>query len=149
MNQTQKGKNFEKVASTRVESAIQKIQSVGNLSREQFFDYTDEQAEMLCSALEEEVARTRKRFQNRGKLFTLGAEQPKEKYVVCIKSDYLRGIHVYEDLTSSRGGIRRWKPILEAEVFIGIFLAQSENEALEKAAEKHNLKAECLKATRV
>lgn len=149
MNQTQKGKNFEKVASTRVESAIQKIHSVGNLSREQLFDYTDEQAEMLCAALEEEVARTRKRFQNRGKFFTLGAEQPKEKYVVCIKSDYLRGIHFYEEATDPKGSGKCWKPVLEAEVFMGIYLAQSENEALEKAAEKHNLKVECLKATRV
>lgn len=61
-SQVDKAGNFKRLAGKRVPKAIAAIRSVSKLASKASYEYTDEQAEKVVSALEAEVAALRQQF---------------------------------------------------------------------------------------
>ena len=59
---TEKREKFLNLAEKRVNNAIKAIKTVGNLSNKKNYDYTEDHAKEMISALEKEVKELRKKF---------------------------------------------------------------------------------------
>lgn len=140
---------FEKVAPLRVGGVIESINKLAKLTNPAVYDYEPEQAEKILSTLESELADLRTRFQNGGKLFSLSNPEPKKTFVVCLSGSYIRDAQMFdpcgldldekawEDLDLFSYEMEdRWGDCNSTNIFIGIYKADSEEEAKELAADE-------------
>ena len=54
---------FVRLANKRVSNALKAIQLIGNLSNRSNYDYTEDDAQKILKALQEELAACRKKFE--------------------------------------------------------------------------------------
>ena len=59
-----KDKKFRELAKSRVNKAIKSIQLIGNLANKSHYNYTDNEADQIISALEKELKTTKQKFKN-------------------------------------------------------------------------------------
>lgn len=62
-----KRENFLRLAEARMEKALKSISLLGNLANKSSYEYTDEEVEMMFSALEDMVAEVRSEFVSKKK----------------------------------------------------------------------------------
>lgn len=53
---------FERLAESRINTAIKKIKLIGNLSNKNNYEYTDEHVKQIITELEKEVAAVKNKF---------------------------------------------------------------------------------------
>lgn len=57
--------NFKKIAENRTNKIIDMISSLGNFTNTSFYEYTDEQINAVFDAIQEELDKQRKKFENK------------------------------------------------------------------------------------
>lgn len=62
-----KRENFLRLAEARMEKALKSISLLGNLANKSSYEYTDEEVEMMFSALEDMIAEVRSEFVSKKK----------------------------------------------------------------------------------
>jgi len=62
-----KAENFRRIAQSRTNEIIRKIKTLGNLSNRNSYHFTEEQVTTIFSAIEQQVALAKERFQKEEK----------------------------------------------------------------------------------
>lgn len=59
-----KAENFKRLAEKRVTECVKKIRLISNLANKNNYEYTEEQAKKIISALENEILNLKKKFKD-------------------------------------------------------------------------------------
>lgn len=67
MDTSTKKKNFKRIAEARTQKVLDMIELIGNLSNTSFYEYTDEEIEMIFNEIQKALRDNKEKFKNNGK----------------------------------------------------------------------------------
>ena len=64
MESSTKRKNFKRIAEARTQKVLSMLELIGNLSNTSFYEYTDEEIEMIFNTIQNSVKENKEKFKN-------------------------------------------------------------------------------------